>query len=91
MKKFWKWTGITVLVLAILFGLIVALGYNMSKTGEKFLASKGATNIHYIGNANDVVYCKGSKSAIAYMVTVNDEELPVAVCVDAFGNAEMSR
>ena len=87
MNKFLKWFLWTLLAVVIIFAGLVGLGYNMMTHGADYLEAKGATNVHYLGNADGYVYCKGNGAGMAFMVTPpnSTERTPVAVCVGALG------
>ena len=60
----------------------------MMQNGTEYLESRGATNIQYLGNAGDQVYCKGSGTGMLFMVDApsGDKSMPIAVCVGPFGD-----
>jgi len=87
MKKFWKWVLIISMTAIVIFLGLIGLGYNMMKHGTEYLEAKGATNVQYLGNADNVVYCKGQGTGMGFMVTPpnSSERTAVAVCVGAMG------
>jgi len=93
MNKYLKWFLWTVATVVIIFGGLVGLGYNMMKHGTEYLEAKGATNVRYLGNANEHVFCRGNGTGMAFRVDAptGEKDQIVAVCISGLGTVSEAK